>query len=136
MNDEDYVLYFNKSKLLPISLTLIKNDLFLLNKILNNELPINVLDFWTIDKGPESNLTGNKTFLRMPMLTRSKLCEIFFYRVAEMSNSLARSSILPGYDPCQEPVIIRKNFNLLLVEKLQNFQYLIYPDSWFLSLFH
>ena len=45
MNDEDYVLYLNKSKLLPISLTVFKNDLLLLNKILNNELPINFLIF-------------------------------------------------------------------------------------------
>ena len=52
MNDEDYVLYLNKNKLLPISLTLFKNDLILLNKILNNGLPVNFLDFWTIDKGP------------------------------------------------------------------------------------
>ena len=51
MNDKDYVLYLNKNKLLPISLTLFKNDLILLNRILNNGLPINFLDFWTIDKG-------------------------------------------------------------------------------------
>ena len=72
LNDEDYVFYLNKSKLLPISLTLFKNDLFLLNNILNNELPINFLDFLTIGKGPDLNRMGNKTFLRMPMITRSK----------------------------------------------------------------
>ena len=132
MNDEDYVLFLNKSKLLPISLTLFKNDLILLNKVLNNELLKNFFNFWTIDKGPESNRTGNKTFVRMPMITRSKLYENFVYRVAEMSISLVRSNILPGYDPFQEPVIFRKN----LVDKLQNFKYSIYPDSWFLSLFY
>ena len=132
MNDEDYVLFLNKSKLLPISLTLFKNDLILLNKVLNNELLKIFFNFWTIDKGPESNRTGNKTFVRMPMITRSKLYENFVYRVAEMSISLVRSNILPGYDPFQEPVIFRKN----LVDKLQNFKYSIYPDSWFLSLFY
>ena len=78
MKDEDYVLYLNKSKLLPISLTLLKNDLILLFKIPKNMLPIKFFDFWTNDKGPESNRTGNKTFLRMPMITRSKLRENFF----------------------------------------------------------
>ena len=136
INDEDYVLYLKKSKLLPISLTVFKNELILLNKILNNELPINVLDFWTVDKGPESHRTGNKTFLRMPMKPRSKLCENFFYRVAETSNSLARSNNLPGHDPFQEPVILRKNLNLFLVGKLQTFRSSISPYSRFLSLFY
>ena len=63
--------YLNKSKLLPVSLTLFKNDLILLNNILNNKLPINFFNFWTIYNSPDSNRTGNKTVLRMPMETRS-----------------------------------------------------------------
>ena len=113
----------NESKLLPISLTLFKNDIILLNNILNNELPINFLNFWKI--GPDSNSTGNKTFSRMPMITRSKLCKNFSYRVADVSKTLARSNNLPGYDPIQEPVIVRNNLNLLLVDKLQTFKYSI-----------
>ena len=70
------------------------------------------------------------------MKTRSKLCENFFYRVAEMSNSLARSNNLPGYDPFQEPVILRKNLNLFLVGKLQTFTCSISPNSPFLSSFY
>ena len=62
---------------MPISLTLIKNDFSLLNNILNNELPINVFDIWTNDNGPDSIGTGNKTYLRRPMITRSKFCEFF-----------------------------------------------------------
>ena len=77
LNDEDFVFYLNKSKRLPISLTLIKNDFSLLNNILNNELPINVFDIWTNDNGPDLIGTGNKTYLRRPMITRSKFCEIF-----------------------------------------------------------
>ena len=130
--------------MLPISLTLFKNDLILLNNILKNELPIIFFCFWTFDMGPESKRTRNKTFLFLPMITRSKFCENFFYNFAEISNSLARSNNLPGYDPFQEPVICRKNLNLLLVDKLQTFKYLIYPDfvelldlsKRFLSLFY
>ena len=50
LNDENCVFYLNESKILPISLMLSKNELISLNNILNNELPINFLDFWTIDK--------------------------------------------------------------------------------------
>ena len=134
IDDQDYVFYLNKSKLLPISLALFENDLVLLNNILDNEWRINFLEFWTIDKGPDSNRTGNKTFLRMPMITRRKLCENFFYVVAEMSNTLARSNSLPGYDPFQEPVIFRKNLNLLLFYKLKTFKYTIQPELLVLSL--
>ena len=49
----------------------------------------------------------------------------------EMSSTLARLNNLPGYDPFQEPVIFRKNWNLLLVDKLQTFKYSIYPESCF-----
>ena len=61
------------------------------------------------------------------METRSKLCEIFFYGVAEISISLARSNNLPDYDPFQEPVKFRKNLKLLFVDKLQTFKYSIRP---------
>ena len=64
--------------------------------------------------------TGKKTFLRMLMITRSKICENFFYRISEMSNTLARSEILPGYDPFREPVIFWKHLNLSLFDKLKN----------------
>ena len=83
--DSDYVFYLNKSILLPFSLTLFKNDLILLN----NELAINFLDLWTIDKGHDSNRTGKKTFLRMPRIIRSKLCEIFF-TVSQKCQTLSR----------------------------------------------
>ena len=36
----------------------------------------------------------------------------------------------------KEPVIFKKNLNLLLVDKLQTFKYSINPESWFLSLFY
>ena len=123
----------NKTKLLPISLIIFKNDLTLLNNILNNKLPMNFFVFRTIDRSPDTNQTENKTFLRIPTITRSKFCEIFIHRVAEMSNTLERSKNLPGYDRFQEPVIFRKNLNLLLFDKLQTFKYSIYPESWFLS---
>ena len=112
---------------------LFKNDLILLNNILNNKLPMNFSVFWTIDRSSDTNRTKNKMFLRMQTITRSKICEIFFHRVAEMSNNLERSTNLPGYDRFQEPVIFRKNLNLLLFDKLQTFKYSIYPESWFLS---
>ena len=62
----------NKSNLLPVSLTLIENFLILLNIIPNNELPIIFVDFSTTEKGPDSNRTGHKTFLRLSMITRSR----------------------------------------------------------------
>ena len=135
LNDEDYAFFLNKSKLLQLSLTLFKNDLVLLNNILKNELSINFFDFWTIDNGPDSNRTGNKTFLRMPIKTRSKFCESF-HRVAETSNTFARLNSLLGYDFFQDPVIFRKNLNLSLVDKLQTYKYPIYPQLWFLSLYY
>ena len=69
------------------------------------------------------NTSRNKLFLRMPMITRSKLCELF-YRVAEMLNNY-----LPGYDLFREPLVFSKNFNLLLVDILQIFKYSIYTES-------
>ena len=68
-------MFFAKSKLLQISLTLFTKDLILPNNIPNNEVPINFLNFWTIDNGPDSKRTGNKTFLRMILITRSKFCK-------------------------------------------------------------
>ena len=53
-----------------------------------------------------------------------------------MSNTLARSNNLPGYDPSQEPVIFRKNLNLFLVDKQQTFKYSMCSESWFLGLFY
>ena len=85
---------------------------------------------------PRIKSNGKQDFLKIPMITRSKLRENFFYRVAEMSNTLARSNILAGYDLFQEPVILKKNLNLFLVDKLQTFKFSIYPESWFLSLFY
>ena len=116
-------MFFGKIKLVPISLKLFKNDFILLNNILNNDVPINFLNVRTIDNGPDSNRTGNKTFLTMPLITRSKLCKKIqiLYRVAEMSNTLARLNNLTGYDPFQEPVIFRKNLNLVLFDKLKIF---------------
>ena len=74
-----------------ISLSCFQNDLILLNYILNNNLPIKFFDFWTIDNGANFR-TGNKTFSRLLMITKSKLSENLFYRVAEMSNTHARSN--------------------------------------------
>ena len=85
---------------------------------------------------PRIKSNGKQDFLKIPMITRSKLRENFFYRVAEMSNTLARSNNLPSYDLFQEPVILKKNLNLSLVDKLQTFKFSIYPESWFLSLFY
>ena len=53
-----------------------------------------------------------------------------------MSNTLVRSNNLPGYDPFQEPVIFRKNLNLLFVDKLQTFKNSICLESWFLNSFY
>ena len=66
-------------------------------------------------------------FLRMPMITRSKLCEIFF-TVFQKFQTVARSNNWPGYDPFQEPLICRKNLNLLLVDKLKTFKNSIYHE--------
>ena len=82
-------------------------------------MPINYLDFCTIDKGPDSNQTGNKTFLRRPKITRRERFKLIFYPVAEMSSTFARSNNLPSYGLFQEPVNFTKNLNLLLVDKLQ-----------------
>ena len=62
--DSDYNQSLIYNNLLPISFLLVRNDLLMLNKIYNCDTALKFDDYWKVFKGPRSNRSAAKQFLK------------------------------------------------------------------------
>ena len=126
--DSDYNQSLIYNNLLPISFLLVRNDLFKLNKIYNCDTSLKFDDYWEVFKGPRSNRSAAKRFLRTNFnWTKSvKLEKFFVLRAVKYANVLNQRNDILTFDCICPTVSFRKQLNSLLQLKAVNFKYYQY----------
>ena len=129
-SDHNQSLIYNN--LLPISFLLVRNDLLMLNKIYNCDTALEFDDYWKVFKGPRSNRSAAKQFLRTNFnWTKSvKLEEYFVLRVVKYAKVLTQRNNISTFDWTCPTVLFGKQLNSLLKLKALNFEYYQYPVNW------
>ena len=130
--DSDYNQSLIYNNLLPISFLLVRNDLLMLNKIYNCDTALKFDDYWKVFKGPRSNRSAAKQFLKTNFnWTKSvKFEEYFVLRVVKYANVLSQRNDISTFDWTCPTVLFRKQLNSLLKLKALNFKYYQYPVNW------
>ena len=97
--DSEYNQSLIYNNLMPISFLLVQNDL-MLNKIYNCDTALKFDDYWKVFKGPRSNHSAAKQFLRTNFnWTKSvKLEEYFVLRVVKHANVLTQRNGISIFD--------------------------------------
>ena len=130
--ERDYNQSLINNNLLQISFRLVRNDLFMLNKIYNCDTALKFDDYWKVFKGPRSNRSAAKQFLRTNFIwTKSvKLEEYFVLRVMKYANVLTQRYDISTFDWTCPTVLFRKQLNPLLKLMALKFKYYQYPVNW------
>ena len=104
----------------------------MLNKIYNCDTALKFDDYWKVFKGPRSNRSAAKQFLKTNFnWTKSvKFEEYFVLRVVKYANVLSQRNDISTLDWTCPTVLFRKQLNSLLKLKALNFKYYQYPVNW------
>ena len=104
----------------------------MLNKFFNNDTALNFDDYWKVFKGPRSDRSAAKHFLRTKFnWTKSvKLEEYFVLRVVKYANVLTQRNDISFSDWTCPTVLFRKQLNSFLNLKAVNFKYYQSPVNW------
>ena len=130
--DSDYNQSLLYKNLLLISFLLVRNDLLMLNKFYNCDTALKFDDYWKVLKGPRSNSSAAKQFLRPKFnWTKSVKWEVYFVlRVVKYANVLTQRNDISTFDWTCPTVFFRKQLNSLLKLKAVNIKYYQYPVNW------
>ena len=130
--DSNYNQSLIYNNLLPISFLLVRNDLLMLNKICNCDTALKFDDYWKLFKGPRSNWSAAKQFLRTNFnWTKSvTLEEYIVLRVVKYANVLTQRNDISTFEWTCPTVLFRKQLNCLLKLKAVNFKCYQYPVNW------
>ena len=104
----------------------------MLNKIYNCDTGLNFNDYWKIFKGPRSNRSSAKQFLRTNFnWTKSvKLEEYFVLRDVKYENIRTQRNDISTFDCTCPTMLFRKPLNPLLKLKALNFKYYQCLVNW------
>ena len=114
-DNSDYNQSLIYQNLLPISFLLVRNDLPILNKIYNCDTARKLDDYWKIFKGPRSNRSAGKQFLRKNFnWTKSVKLEVYFVlRGVKYAIVLTQRNDISTFDWTCPTELIRKHLNSL-----------------------
>ena len=100
ITDSDYNQSLIYNNLFPIGFLLVRNDLLMLKKIYNCDTALKFDDCWKVFKGPRSNRSAAKQFLRTNFnWTKSvKLEDYFVLRVVRYANVLTQRDDISTFD--------------------------------------